>query len=148
LKVFSIAHEAHASTAEEMLSGKGAADYGGRWNSVGVPAVYCSESLSLCALEILVHLPRGVLRLYRFLEIDIPESSVVRLYMPASWEALTTQALGNRYLGPNGVLAFSVPSCVNSYENNIILNPSHQDFSAIKCGKPTDYPLDPRLLAR
>ena len=36
--------------------GEGAELYGGRWNSVGLPLIYCSEHLSLANLEILVGL--------------------------------------------------------------------------------------------
>ena len=35
-------------------SGKGAALYGGRWNSVGIEVVYTSSHISLAILEILV----------------------------------------------------------------------------------------------
>ena len=39
----------------EAFSGKGAAEYPGRWNKAGVPVVYTCSSIALCALEILVH---------------------------------------------------------------------------------------------
>ena len=39
------------------LSGEGAELYGGRWNSVGTPMLYTSESRSLALLELAVHLP-------------------------------------------------------------------------------------------
>src|SRR5947199_10826692 len=47
-----IVKEKHAKTA---FSGEGARIFEGRWNSAGVRMVYCSEHLSLAALEILVH---------------------------------------------------------------------------------------------
>ena len=47
-----IVKEKHAKSA---FSGEGARIFEGRWNSAGVRMVYCSEHVSLAALEILVH---------------------------------------------------------------------------------------------
>ena len=47
-----IVKEKHAASA---FSGEGARIFEGRWNSAGVRMVYCSEHISLAALEILVH---------------------------------------------------------------------------------------------
>ena len=47
-----IVKEKHAKAA---FSGEGARIFEGRWNSGGVAMVYCSEHLSLAALEILAH---------------------------------------------------------------------------------------------
>ena len=131
-----------------MLSGEGAAAHGGRWNSRGVPAVYCCESLSLCALEILVHLPRGVLRLYSFVELEIPDEQVTHLSddLPADPEA--TASMGDGLLGPDGVLAFSVPSAVNPLECIVVINPAHPDFDVVSCGEIRPFPMDERLLVR
>jgi RES domain-containing protein len=41
--------------AADVLSGEGARLGGGRWNHVGIPVVYVSETLSLAALELFVH---------------------------------------------------------------------------------------------
>src|SRR4051812_18031854 len=58
-----IVKEKHARTA---FSGEGARIFGGRWNSPGISIVYCSEHLSLAALEILVHtVPIAVRDKYR-----------------------------------------------------------------------------------
>lgn len=52
----------------------------GRWNSLGVPMVYTSPTLSLAILEVLVHLnsPR---RFDNFvtLELELPESELMML---------------------------------------------------------------------
>ncbi len=45
-----------AKRAKTAFSGEGARVYEGRWNSAGVAMVYCSEHLSLAALEILAHI--------------------------------------------------------------------------------------------
>jgi RES domain-containing protein len=41
--------------AYQALDGEGARLHGGRWNPEGVPVVYTSTTLSLAALEYLVH---------------------------------------------------------------------------------------------
>jgi RES domain-containing protein len=45
-----ITSEKYADTA---FSGEGAKEYGGRFNSVGIPVVYTPESISLATLELL-----------------------------------------------------------------------------------------------
>ena len=55
-----------------MLSGEGAARYGGRWSPKGMRAVYCSENSSLAALEVLVNLARpAAFPGYRVLDLDV-----------------------------------------------------------------------------
>ena len=44
------------SNYEDDISGYGAKRYGGRWNSPGLPMLYLGQHVSLCALELLVHL--------------------------------------------------------------------------------------------
>src|SRR5580692_9834846 len=51
--VFRICRERFAADA---FSGEGARRFAGRWNSRGVPMVYCSSSLALAAIELFVHL--------------------------------------------------------------------------------------------
>ena len=61
-----------------MLSGEGAARYGGRWSPKGMRAVYCSENSSLAALEVLVNLARpSAFPGYRVLDLDAPDESIV-----------------------------------------------------------------------
>ena len=45
-----------ARYADESFTGRGARRFGGRWNSPGVPMVYCSSSLALAAIELFVHI--------------------------------------------------------------------------------------------
>ena len=83
-------------------SGAGAATFGGRWNRVGTPVIYASQSASLAALEVLVHyslLPKDFI----LTEIQIPENvAIVRweaVALPKGWDAneisAETQALGD-----------------------------------------------------
>ena len=90
-----ITSEKHAGAA---FDGEGAEEYGGRFNSVGTPAVYTSESVSLATLELLakaggrqrlsgqVVLPVtfGESRAVAYDEKDLPEGWDARPYGPAS----------------------------------------------------------------
>ncbi len=78
----------HASTA---FSGEGARLYEGRWNSVGVQMVYCSEHLSLAALEILVHTRLIIMpdkfRAFRVAWNDAMMVSLDLAQLPRGWNA-------------------------------------------------------------
>jgi RES domain-containing protein len=52
MQVWRLCRARHASTA---FDGEGARLFGGRWNHKGLPMVYTSATLSLAALEVLVH---------------------------------------------------------------------------------------------
>lgn len=148
MKVYRVAKARHARDAQTMLSGEGARQWGGRYNSSGVRAVYCASTLSLAALEILVHAPRvAMLPDYRFLEIDVPDDAIEHIGdqgLPAD-----TVALGEQMLGEAGVLGFSVASVVLPMERNVVLNPDHPDFaSVVTHGEVQPFLLDERLLLR
>lgn len=64
--VWRIVREKYAATA---FDGEGAYRYGGRWNSQGRRVVYTSATLSLAALEMLVHLQPPVV--FRFAAIPV-----------------------------------------------------------------------------
>lgn len=125
------------------MDGQGAYDHGGRWNSPGVRAVYLAETLSLAALELLVHIPRArVLSRYRMLEVEVDEQ---RLLSVADVSAGHEQATGDRILS-GGALGFIVNSVVNPRERNIVLNPDHPEFTElVSWGEVQDFPIDPRL---
>ena len=57
------------------LSGSGAKSTGGRWNAIGDPLVYTSETQALACLETLVHLDADGLPFNRYLvSVTIPAS--------------------------------------------------------------------------
>jgi RES domain-containing protein len=61
-----IAVEAPSYTAND-LSGAGAKNTGGRWNSVGTPLVYSATNIALATIEIILHIRSGDLPFNRFL---------------------------------------------------------------------------------
>src|SRR3954464_13539305 len=81
-----IVKEKHAASA---FSGEGARIFEGRWNSVGVRMVYCSEHLSLAALEILVHkqpvMVRDKFRAFRVTWDEALMTTIELKKLPKGW---------------------------------------------------------------
>ena len=144
----------HSRTVEETLSGEGALQYGGRWNSPGRRAVYLGGSLALASLELLVHVEAPeVLGRYRKLPVEIPEDliTVVEVSdLPADWAAPglhpATRKIGDDWIDSLGSAVLRVPSAVVVGEVNYIANPFHPDIARLQPGTITDYRFDSRVL--
>src|SRR6266545_5592418 len=83
--------------------GEGAKKCGGRWNSVGIAVVYTSGTLSLALVEVLVHVPSGILPAYSAVRVDFDEAMVAAvdpIELPGNWRDQPpppeTKALGDR----------------------------------------------------
>ena len=140
MKVWRIAKYEHAGSVEDMLSGEGAAKYGGRWNPKGTPAVYCSENASLVALEILANLARpSTFPSYRILDLDVPDGSIAAVPDLVG----DTRQSGAEMLRTR--LAIMAPSFVNPLERNVVINPAHPDFDRVLPGTIRPFVLDRRL---
>ena len=135
------------------LDGKGAELWGGRWNSPGLPSVYCAAHLSLAVLGYFVHLPPAMQR-----RTAIPEMRAVRLALPeaaveyldeASRELTVDpawcRAHGDTWLQRGAGLALSVPSAVVPQEHNVILNPRHPDFGSVRVVDVAPFRFDARV---
>ena len=123
-----------------MLSGEGAARYGGRWSPRGMRAVYCSESSSLAALEVLVNLARpSTFPGYRILDLDVPDGSIVA----APTRITDARRTGAELLRTH--LAIMAPSAVNPLERNVVINPAHPDFDKVRPGRIRPFVFDRRL---
>jgi RES domain-containing protein len=134
------------------LSGEGARLYGGRYNPKGVPAVYASESISLAALEVLVHLEKSEIPDdYVALGIEVGRGQVQSLSMEATMR-VERLASGqgssvkifqrNFYRRP----VLRVPSVIIPRERNYILLPAAPNFSArVLWVEP--FRFDPRLFS-
>lgn len=145
------------SAQYDPFSGKGAEKAGGRWNEKGVPMVYCASSISLAMLEILANL-RGLRSNLHYLAyaINIPENACMELGNDFSKntfkrnEPHITQAIGSHWAQSLQSLALKVPSIVNPYEFNFLINPLHPDFEKKLKFPPKNVckriELDPRLV--
>ena len=140
MKVWRIAKHEHAGSVEGMLSGEGAARYGGRWNPKGVPAVYCSVNASLAALEILANLARpSTFPSYRILDLEVPDGSIAAVPDLVG----DTRQAGAEMLRTR--LAIMAPSFVNPLERNVVINPAHPDFDKVLPGMIRTFVFDRRL---
>ena len=135
------------------LDGKGAELWGGRWNSPGLPAVYCAGHLSLALLEYFVHIPPAMRR-----RAAMPEMRAVRLTVPESAAETLAEAgpqqladpdwcraKGDSWLRQGAAVALRVPSAVVPEEQNVILNPRHPNFRSVRLAEVTSFRFDPRL---
>jgi RES domain-containing protein len=131
----------------QAFSGKGAAEYPGRWNKAGVPVVYTCSSIALCTLEILVHTRSRKALNGRFVlfEAEFSSNLVTEPGETGRLPLQKTQELGDRWVKKAEYAVLRVPSIVTG-EPNYLLNPNHADFSKIKIGDPRLFQFDERLL--
>ena len=139
--------------AGDAFTGEGARQFGGRWNSPGIPIVYTSEHQSLAALEILVHLqPRLSLDFVAF-RLALPDELISYLPLsglPAHWRVEppsgATMKLGDTWFRDGRTAFLAVPSAIVPEERNFLLNPLHPDYSKIGIQAPQAFSFDPRLI--
>jgi len=136
------------------LSGRGGLFTSGRWHTKGRRVVYTSGSLSLAALEILVHVDRDMLPpdLVQ-LEIDVPDNLEIERIklktLPRNWRSYPAPAAlqqrGDDWLAAGSTPALQVPSAVIPEEFNLILNPQHAGARKIRLVSTRDFRYDSRL---
>ena len=145
-----IVKEKHAKVA---FSGEGARIFEGRWNSVGVAMVYCSENLALAALEILVHTQPVTMRgRFRAFRVAFDESLMTRVdlnRLPKGWNAQPpasiSKQIGDEWIKSGRSAVLAVPSVLVPLERTFLLNPKHPDFPRIRVKDIGAFALDPRL---
>jgi RES domain-containing protein len=141
--------------AHDPLSGEGARLYGGRWNSPGVSVVYLGSSVSLCALDVLVHLQATrPLDAYSLASVELDRKHVQlldRSSLPASWRhspaPASVQAIGDAWVRSGTSLALEVPSAVIPSESTLVVNTLHPAFASLRLVSVAPFALDPRLFA-
>lgn len=143
-----------AKYRDTAFSGEGAKEYGGRFNSVGTPMVYTSESLALATLGLLARTnKRQRLAGREYLSVTFPEKHVT-IYdaddLPGGWDARpygpASQHVGDAWTQAQTSLIARVPSVVVPSEHNYLINPQHPDAGTLTFGEPAPLQPDPRLL--
>lgn len=139
--------------AHRALDGEGALRVGGRWNRPGLAAVYTSTTLSLAALEYLVHLeiplaPNDLVAL----TIEVPDPVIDTLdpaTLPSRWRRIPAHPWcaerGSQWLTSGTAVGLLVPSAVIPEEQNLILNPAHPAFAQVQVVGERRFTFDPRL---
>lgn len=135
------------------LSGRGAEKAGGRWNQRGIPVLYTCQSRALAAMELAVHITLSTIQDdYKILTIEIPDTTIHALQiekLPADWKQFpfpqSTQTIGTQWLAANNELAMKVPSVVIEGDYNLLINPNHELFNAIRIIETKPFAFDTRL---
>lgn len=138
------------------FTGEGARLGGGRWNHVGTPVIYVSETLSLAAIELFVHFTRKDIKLSKSLvaiHADIPDSLKIAEVsikdLDSGWRksppSNSTKDIGTEWAQNKTFPILRVPSAVIPDEYNLVLNPVHAEFKKIKIGKPQPFTFDERM---
>lgn len=142
-----------AKYAAVAFDGQGSRIFGGRWNSPGVSVVYTGATLSLCALENLVHLIQPVCMEYVSIRVEFDEELVEVVdhgALPVEWTEEppppSTQMIGNIWVAEARSPVLQIPSVIIPSEYNYLLNPGHADFDKVRIHPPEPFAFDPRLL--
>jgi len=134
------------------LSGTGAKLYGGRWNSVGLPALYTAGSIALAVLEVLVHVKSYRRPLdYHLISIEIPDTVKPAVIdqgkLKKNWkdDIAYAQFIGDEFLTAGQSLVLKLPSVIIEQENNFMINPAHPDAAKMKILASQIFVFDKRL---
>ena len=134
------------------LSPEGARRNGGRWNSKGVPVLYCATSESLALLELRVHSPHPYPRNRLRFVIEVPDDAVHEVSvetLPRGWNTLppapASKRFGDAWVTQGSSLGLLVPSVIALEERNLLLNPAHPRFGDVKILRKSRVMMDMRL---
>jgi RES domain-containing protein len=152
MQVWRLCRAIHADGA---FSGEGARRFGGRWNTRGVPMVYCSASLALAAIELFVHLdpsqaPDDLVSIAATLPEGEPARTIKHDELPPEWWAdpSASRVLGDAWIRSGASLALRVPSVPIHSEWNVLLNPLHAGMAKLAVDSPQPFVFDARMFAR
>lgn len=134
------------------LSGEGARLNGGRWNHIGVPCLYTSESRALAVLEFSVNVNMArILRHLSMIQIEIPddimELSISQL--PGNWKEApapsSTRDFGTGLIHAATHPVIKIPSAVIQEEFNYLVNPVHPSSKSYHVINVKDFVYDVRI---
>jgi len=138
------------------MDGEGARLHGGRWNSEGSALVYLSSSLSLAALESLVHVdideaPSDLVAIEAEVPRGVREDCVLVSELPSGWNHGADHPecvrRGDLWLRAGRTALLRVPSAAVPIESNVLLNPAHVDVGRVRVIRVEPFAFDRRLLA-
>ena len=114
--------------------------------------VYLSTSRALSALELLVHLTTASSRSIprSLVTVRIPREIIGgELWKDHGWRddppGKSSTDQGDDWLKVGQTAGVLAPSAIIPAEHNVLLNPLHPDFQAVKIIETTAFSFDPRL---
>jgi len=119
--------------------------------------VYCSATLSLAALEYLVHvhgdlMPDDLVSISIELPSAISWKTITLDDLPRNWRTypapLALQELGTAWAANRESLLLRVPSSVIPTEQNYLLNPAHGKIAKVRVKEIASFRLDLRLAGK
>jgi RES domain-containing protein len=137
------------------LSGQGGLLSSARWHD-HLPVIYASVNSATCILEKLVHLSPGEIHhdlAMSILEVDESLSSeqISIEQLPLSWKHYPApdilKRIGNAWLISKSSPLLFVPSVIDPYSQNVLINPLHPDAAHITVTKVEPFTYDERLTA-
>jgi RES domain-containing protein len=150
MEIFRLCRQKHAA----ILSGKGAAIKGARWNSVGVEIIYCAANRSLAMAEVAVHFSLASIPSdYMMMTIFVPDSIAIQVldakHLPTDWNEFpynnATQSFGDDFISENKCCILQVPSVVTQGDYNLLINPQYKYFNQIQITAVEKFPFDKRI---
>jgi RES domain-containing protein len=142
-----------ADARHPIFDATGAMLHGGRWNSVGLRAIYAAETYAGALLEVLVHSnlsqpPKN----HRAVRIAIPDEVKLETVLVDSiegWDAedmRASRSFGDRWIQENRTAVLRVPSVITQgRESNIVFSPAHPEFALVRADAPEPVHWDARL---
>lgn len=149
--VWRVTRKAHAA---QPMNGEGARRHGGRWNHIGVAAVYASSSLSLAVLEYLVNLPISdlppdLVSVQIRIPDNLPRREVPAKELPGNWRSFPAleqlKDIGTDWVREANTPVLVVPSVVIPSEHNYLINPAHPLTQKIDITSTEPFALDERF---
>ena len=132
--------------------GEGARLHGGRWNHKGTPMIYCGQTASLAALEVLANsagLPSNMVIIQAHIPDLVRIKKLEKSDLPGDWGGAvpsnSTKDIGTNWAASMETAVLSVPSAIVGRERNILINPRHPDFRSVTFSAPEPFHFDPRL---
>ena len=134
-------------------TGEGARLNGGRWNHIGTPCLYASESRALAILEYsanieLFSIPRALC----LVTFDMPEDSLWECKIPSlpgNWTQAPapteTKDFGTKLLSAVAHLVIKIPSAIVPQEFNYLINPLHPAMAKVRIAEAVDFVYDIRI---
>jgi RES domain-containing protein len=160
MDVWRLTKKKHLATA---MTGQGAKENGGRWNSIGTPIVYTSENIALSVLDTLANRDKlKTLRTVLILDIHIPDDLILSLdealkklsvrlnkywyeeELDPRWVS-SSQKVGNEWQKSGISCVLMVPNTIVRMEHNLLVNPDHLDFKRVKVKGEEPFSFDKRL---
>jgi len=133
------------------ISGEGAGQRGGRWNSVGFPVVYTSMTISLSLLELLIYnATYKELRNNHLMKLEVSEllaTNMPQINVKPEWQKDIgySRFIGDSFLRSKKSLLLKVPSAIIPEEYNVLINPLHPDIKKVKIADASPFQFDTRL---